>query len=86
MVCYWYIISNGLYIVYGGGNTNDGQTTINLPLAVVPLSVTSDTHDTEDASIVVSSTANYAVGSFQIATAYNGQYFNTSFHYIALCT
>jgi hypothetical protein len=75
-----------LYIVYGGGRTNIGRTTINLPLAVIPISLTSDTHDVGDASIVVSATTNYAVGSFQIETAYNNQYFTAGFHYIALCT
>jgi len=65
--------------------SNGTLTTINLPLSVSILSLISETHDAEDASIVVSSTLNYAVGSFQIITAYNGQYFDKSFHYIALC-
>ena len=55
-----------------------------MPLAVRPISVIANTHDTSDAYIIAISTSNYEVGTFIVTTALYGTYFQSKFNYIAI--
>ena len=55
-----------------------------MPLAVLPISVIANAHDTSDAYITAISTSNYEVGTFIVTTAFYGTYFQSNFSYIAI--
>ena len=56
--------STGLSIVWGQGTSNGSAMSVLMPIAVLPISVIANTHDTSDACIIAISTSNYEVGMF----------------------